>query len=63
MGRKRIPKTRSMLEVLCAAPGSGLGIMQTQESFVDVSGPLKRITPAAPAIMKRRARARNSESN
>src|SRR5207247_10567084 len=63
MGRKRTPKASSMLEVPCAAPGSGVGMMQTQESFVGVRGPLKRYTPAPPMSRKKKARVRNSESN
>ena len=63
MGRKRIPKASSMLEVPCAATGSGVGMMQTQESLAGVRGPLKRYTPAPPMSRKKKARVRNSESN
>src|SRR5437667_4776614 len=63
MGRKRTPKASSMLEVPCAAPGSGVGMMQTQESLAGVRGPLKRYTPAPPIRIKKKARVRNSESN
>src|SRR5437879_1624666 len=63
MGRKRTPKARSMLEVPCAAPGSGVGMMQKQESLAGVRGPLKRYTPAPPTSRKKKARVRNSESN
>src|SRR5437773_5392760 len=61
MGRKRIPKASSMLEVPCAATGSGVGMMQTQDP--SVRGPLKRYTPAPPMSRKKKARVRNSESN
>src|SRR5947209_8854996 len=63
MGRKRIPKASSMLEVPCAATGSGVGMMQKQESLAGVRGPLKRYTPAPPMSRKKKARVRNSESN
>src|SRR5437667_9428348 len=44
MGRKRIPKASSMLEVPCAATGSGVGMMQTQVSLAGVRGTWKRYT-------------------
>lgn len=63
IGKKISPNRRKMLEVPCAAVGSGVGIMQLHGAPDGGTVPLKRIIPAIPINMKTNDNARNSESN
>ena len=63
IGKNINPNTRKILDVPCAAVGSGVGIMQLHGAPDGGTVPLKRIIPVMPIRMKTRDNARNSESN